>query len=108
MPVARALGAISWVLTRFAASLLLYQSCTSAGDVKVRAAMNDRTATRSGGTSLEAAFNKAGLLRKQGDMPGAEQLYRDILKQRPSHFGTLCRLAELLTATSRCEEAARL
>jgi tetratricopeptide (TPR) repeat protein len=70
--------------------------------------MNDRTATRSGGTSLEAAFNKAGLLRKQGDLPRAEQLYRDILKQRPSHFGTLCRLAELLTATSRCEEAVRL
>ena len=69
--------------------------------------MNDRTPSRQGGLAPDIAFKQAIALQNQGNLPGAEKLYRAILKQNPNNFATLYNLAGVLWRSEQPEEAAR-
>jgi thioredoxin-like negative regulator of GroEL len=70
--------------------------------------MNDRVTPRQVRVTPDNAFKQAAALLERGDLPGAEKIYRAILKQHPNHAGTLSNLAYVLLNLERMEEAARL
>jgi tetratricopeptide (TPR) repeat protein len=70
--------------------------------------MNDRFTPRQVRVTPDSAFKQAAALLERGDLPGAEKIYRAILKQYPNHFETLTQLAFVLSNLERTEEATRL
>jgi hypothetical protein len=70
--------------------------------------MSDRPAARQIRVTPGDAFSRAVELLDRGDVPGAEKIYRAILRQYPNHFETLANLGFILLTTERMEEAARL
>ncbi len=58
-------------------------------------------------TSAEQLFRKAVERQQQGDLAGAEKLYRRVLKQHPDHPALLNNLAVLLKARGQREAAER-
>jgi Flp pilus assembly protein TadD len=69
--------------------------------------MNDRVVSKQVGVTRPNAFDEAVALQQRGDLPGAEKIYRAILKRYPTHFETLANLASVLLLTDRAEEAVR-
>ncbi|HVC61286.1 MAG TPA: sulfotransferase [Acetobacteraceae bacterium] len=67
--------------------------------------MNDRITSRQVGVTPDNAFRQAVALQQQGDLLGAEKIYRAILKQYPKHFQTLSNLGTVLLVAERMEEA---
>lgn len=69
--------------------------------------MNSRTASRQVGLDPNSAIKQAVALHDQGNLPGAEKVYRAILKQRPNNFIALHNLAGVLLRAGQFEEAVR-
>jgi len=59
------------------------------------------------GVTPPVAFKRAVDLQHRGDLPGAEKIYRAILKQYPKHFETLVNLGTVLLIAERLEESVR-
>ena len=57
------------------------------------------------GVTPDVAFRRAVELQQHGDLAGAEQIYRAILKQHPNHFETLSNLGFILLVAERMEDA---
>ena len=62
-------------------------------------------APRQVGVTPDEAFRRAIALQQQGDLPGAEKIYRAILKRYPKHFETLSNLGNVLLSAERMDEA---
>ena len=60
------------------------------------------------GVTPAEAFRRAVALQAQGDLAGAEKIYRAILKQHPDHFQALSNLGGVLLTGERMEEAVRV
>ena len=60
------------------------------------------------GVTPDAAFRQAVFLQQNGDFPGAEKIYRAILRQYPRHFQTLSNLGTVLLFSERLEEAVQV
>jgi tetratricopeptide (TPR) repeat protein len=65
------------------------------------------TPSRQVGVTADVAFKRAVWLQQRGDLDGAENIYRAILKQYPKHFQTLLNLGTVLLYAERMEESAR-
>src|ERR1700733_12652568 len=61
--------------------------------------------SRQVGITPDVAFKRAVELQHRGDLPGAEKIYRAILKQYPKHFETLANLGTVLLIAERLEES---
>jgi tetratricopeptide (TPR) repeat protein len=59
------------------------------------------------GVTPDIAFKRGVELQQRGDLPGAEKIYRAILKQYPKHFETLANLGSLLLFAERLDDAVR-
>jgi Tfp pilus assembly protein PilF len=70
--------------------------------------MSDWTHSRQPGLSPEIAFKQALALQNQGNLAGAEKLYRALLKSDPTNFATLYNLAGVLWTAERFDDAARM
>jgi tetratricopeptide (TPR) repeat protein len=81
---------------------------TRARDVMVVANMDGKTQPGRIGVTPADAFNRAFALQAQGDLRGAEDIYRVILKQYPKHFQTLSNLGTVLLLGERLDEAVRV
>jgi tetratricopeptide (TPR) repeat protein len=58
--------------------------------------------------ALRARFEQALVLHQQGQLADAERIYREILQQRPQHFGALHRLGVIALQTRHLERAVDL
>lgn len=70
--------------------------------------LSGRTPSGKVGVTPADAFNRAVALQMQGDLQGAERIYRAILKQYPKHFQTLSNLGTVLLLGERLEEAVKV
>jgi tetratricopeptide (TPR) repeat protein len=70
--------------------------------------MNIGNSARQVGVTPGVAFERAVALQKEGDLVGAENIYRAILKQHPNHFHTLSNLGFVLLDQERIEESIKL
>ena len=77
-------------------------------EAKIRTGMKDWTSRGRRPLNSNIAFERAVALQKQGSLHQAETIYREILKQNPSHFRTLYNLAEVLVRARRFEDAAAI
>ena len=55
--------------------------------------------------SLQTLFDQAITRHRAGDLPGAEQLYRQLVQTAPGHFGPLQALGVLCAQQGRSSEA---
>jgi Flp pilus assembly protein TadD len=67
--------------------------------------MNGRVTPTQVGVTPDVAFKRAVALQQRGDLPGAEKIYRALLKQFPKHFQTLLNLGTVLLLAERMEES---
>ncbi len=58
--------------------------------------------------AVQAKFRQAMALHSQGQLAGAERIYRDVLRQQPQHFDALHMLGVIALQTGHAEQAANL
>jgi tetratricopeptide (TPR) repeat protein len=58
--------------------------------------------------ALQAEFSQGMALHSQGELAGAERIYREVLRQHPHHFGALHMLGVIALQTGHAEQAANL
>jgi Flp pilus assembly protein TadD len=58
--------------------------------------------------ALQGKFNQGVALQQQGKLADAERIYREVLRERPDHFGALHLLGVISLQTRHTEQAFEL